>query len=58
VARPRSVSGYAVPGIVAFLSGIVLFIVVVIALAFVVHFAGAGLFSLRFGHFILKLGFT
>jgi hypothetical protein len=48
VARPRRVAGYVIPGIV----------VVIILLAYVVHWAGGGVMHLRLGHFDLDVGFT
>jgi hypothetical protein len=58
VARTRTVVGYAVPGIVLFFAWLVLIILVIILLAFIVHWAGGGLLTVRLGHFILKVGFT
>jgi hypothetical protein len=58
VARTRSVAGYAIPGIVLLFAWIVLIILVIIVLAFIVHWAGGGLLNLRLGHFVLNVGFT
>ena len=33
-------------------------ILVIILLAFIVHWAGGGLLNLRLGHFVLNVGFT
>jgi len=43
---------------VLFFAWLVLIILVIILLAFIVHWAGGGLLSLRLGHFILNVGFT
>ena len=58
VARTRTVAGYAIPGIVLFFVWLALIILVIILLAFIVHWAGGGLLNLKLGHFILKVGFT
>jgi hypothetical protein len=58
VAKARSVSGYAIPGIIVFFLWVVVVILAIIALAFLVHWAGGGVLNLRLGHFILNIGFT
>jgi hypothetical protein len=58
MARARTVAGYGIPGIVWFFIWVVLVILAIILLAFIVHWAGGGLLSLRLGHFILNVGFT
>ena len=56
--RARTVAGYAIPGIVVFFFWLVIRILVIILLAFIVHWAGGGLLNLRLGHFVLNVGFT
>ena len=56
--RSRTVAGYTIPGIVVFFAWIVLIILVIILLAWVVHWAGGGVLDLKLGHFILKIGFS
>ena len=58
MARTRSVSGYAIPGIVVFLIWVVIAILAIILLAFIVHWAGGGALNLKLGHFVLNVGFT
>ena len=58
VARARTVSGYATPGIVVFFFWVVVAILIIILLAFIVHWAGGGLLNVRLGHFVLNVGFT
>jgi hypothetical protein len=58
VAKARSVSGYAIPGIILFFLWVVVVILAIIVLAFLVHWAGGGVLNLRLGHFILNIGFT
>ena len=58
MARTRSVSGYAIPGIVVFLIWVVIAILAIILLAFIVHWAGGGALNLKLGHFALNVGFT
>jgi hypothetical protein len=58
VARARTVAGYAVPGIIVFFFWMVVTILAIILLAFIVHWAGGGVLSLRLGHFVLNVGFT
>ena len=58
MARARTVSGYAIPGIVLFFIWLVAIILAIILLAFIVHWAGGGLLNLRLGHFVLNVGFT
>jgi hypothetical protein len=58
MARARTVSGYAIPGIIVFFFWVVVVIVAIILLAFIVHWAGGGLLNLRFGHFFLNVGFN
>ena len=58
MARVRSVSGYAIPGIVWFFFWLVVAILAIILLAFIVHWAGGGVLNLRLGHFVLNVGFT
>ena len=40
------------------LGTILLIILVIILLAFIVHWAGGGVMNLRLGHFVLNVGFT
>ena len=56
--RGRTVAGYAIPGIVVFLFWVVVAILAIILLAFIVHWAGGGVLSLRLGHFAMNVGFT
>jgi hypothetical protein len=58
VARTRSIAGYGIPGIVVFFFWVVVIILAIIALAFIVHWAGGGVLNLRLGHFDLNVGFT
>ena len=58
MARARTISGYAIPGIVVFFFWVVVIILAIILLAFIVHRAGGGVLNLRHGHFILNVGFT
>ena len=58
MARPRRVAGYVIPGIVVFFFWLVVVILVIILLAYIVHWAGGGVLSLRLGHFVLNVGFT
>jgi hypothetical protein len=58
VARTRTVSGYAIPGIIVFFFWVVIVILAIIVLAFIVHWAGGGVLNLRLGHFVLDVGFT
>ena len=58
MARGRSISGYAIPGIVVFFFWLVVVILAIILLAAVVHWAGGGSLDLRLGHFVLDVGFT
>jgi len=58
VARARTISGYAIPGIVVFFFWVVVVILAIILLAFIVHRAGGGVLNLRLGHFMLNVGFT
>jgi hypothetical protein len=58
VAKARSVSGYAIPGIIVFFLWVVVVILAIILLAFLVHWAGGGVLNLRLGHFLLNIGFT
>ncbi len=58
MARTRTVAGYAVPGIVLFFIWVTVAILVIILLAFIVHWAGGGVLNLRLGHFVLNVGFT
>ena len=37
---------------------LVIVVLVIILLAFIVHWAGGGLLDLRLGHFVLNVGFT
>jgi hypothetical protein len=37
---------------------LVVVILVIILLAFIVHWAGGGVMHLRLGHFVLNVGFT
>ncbi len=58
MARARTVAGYAIPGIVVFFFWVVVVVLAIILLAFIVHLAGGGVLNLRFGHFVLNVGFT
>jgi hypothetical protein len=58
MARARTVAGYAIPGIIVFFFWVVVVILAIILLAFIVHWAGGGVLSLRLGHFDLNVGFT
>ena len=58
MAKARSVSGYAIPGIIVFFLWVVVVILAIILLAFLVHWAGGGVLNLRLGHFLLNIGFT
>ena len=58
MARARTVAGWAIPGIVVFFFWMVVVILAIILLAFIVHWAGGGVLSLRLGHFDLDVGFT
>ena len=58
MARERTVAGYAIPGIVVLFFWLVITVLVIILLAFIVHWAGGGLLNLRLGHFVLNVGFT
>ena len=58
MARTRAIAGHTVPGIVLFFAWLVLIILVIILLAWIVHFAGGGIMNLRLGHFILNVGFS
>jgi hypothetical protein len=58
VARARTVAGYAIPGIVVFFFWLVIIILIIILLAYIVHWAGGGVLTLRLGHFVLNVGFT
>ena len=58
VARARTVAGYAIPGIIVFFFWVVVIILAIILLAFIVHWPGGGVLSLRLGHFVLNVGFT
>jgi hypothetical protein len=58
MARARTVSGYAIPGIIVFFFWMVVVILVVVLLAWIVHKAGGGVLNMRLGHFVLTIGFT
>jgi hypothetical protein len=58
VARAKTVAGYAIPGIIVFFFWVVAAILAIILLAFIVHWAGGGVLSLRLGHFVLNVGFN
>ena len=58
MARARTVAGYAIPGIVVFFFWVVVAILAIILLAFIVHWAGGGVLTLRLGLFVLNVGFT
>jgi hypothetical protein len=58
VARTRRVAGYVIPGIVGFFGWLVVVILVIILLAYIVHWAGGGVLHLRLGHFDMNVGFT
>jgi hypothetical protein len=58
VARARTVSGYAIPGIVIFFIWLVVVILAIILLAFIVNWAGGAALNLHIGHFVLDVGFT
>jgi hypothetical protein len=54
----RTLAGHSIPGIVVFFAWVVLVVLVIILLAWIVHWAGGGLLDLRLGHFRLDVGFT
>ena len=56
--KGRTVAGYAIPGIVLFFIWLVATVLVIILLAYIVHWAGGGLLDLRLGHFELNVGVT
>ena len=58
MARARTISGYAIPGIIVFFFWLVVVILAIILLAYIVHRAGGGVLNLRLGHFVLNVGFT
>ncbi len=58
MARARTVGGYAIPAIAVYFFWLVVAILVIILLAFIVHWAGGGALNLRLGHFVLNVGFT
>jgi hypothetical protein len=58
MARARTVSGHAIPGIILSFFWVVVVILAIILLAFIVHWAGGGVLNLRLGHFVLTVGFT
>jgi hypothetical protein len=58
VARSRTISGYAIPGIVIFFFWLVVVILAIILLAYIVHWAGGAVLDLHLGHFILNVGFN
>ena len=58
MARARTISGYAIPGIIVFFFWLVVVILAIVVLGFIVHWAGGGLLNLRLGHFVLNVGFT
>ena len=58
MARARTVSGYAIPGVVVFFFWLVVVILAIILLAYIVHRAGGGVLNLKLGHFFLNVGFT
>jgi hypothetical protein len=58
VVRARTAAGYAIPGIVVLFFWLVVVILAIILLAFVVHWAGGAVLSMRLGHFHLDFGFT
>jgi hypothetical protein len=58
VAGTRTVAGHAIPGIIVFFFWVVVVILAIILLAFIVHWVGGGVLTLKLGHFILNVGFT
>jgi len=58
VAGTRTVAGHAIPGIIVLFFWVVVVILAIILLAFIVHWVGGGVLTLRLGHFILNVGFT
>ena len=58
MARARTISGYAIPGIIVFFFWLVVVILGIILLAYIVHQAGGGVLNLKLGHFVLNVGFT
>ena len=58
MARARTISGYAIPGIIVFFFWLVVVILAIILLAYIVHRAGGGTLNVRLGHFTLSVGFT
>jgi hypothetical protein len=58
MARARTVSGYAIPGIIVLFFWVVVAILAIVLLAYIVHKAGGGVLNMRLGHFVLTIGFT
>jgi hypothetical protein len=58
MARARTVSGYAIPGIIVLFFWMVVVILAIVLLAYIVHKAGGGVLNMRLGHFVLTIGFT
>jgi hypothetical protein len=58
VAGTRTVAGHAIPGIILLFFWVVVVILAIILLAFIVHWVGGGVLTLKLGHFILNVGFT
>jgi hypothetical protein len=54
----RTVAGHAIPGIILFFFWVVVAILAIILLAFIVHWAGGGVLTLKLGHFLLNVGFS
>ena len=58
MAGTRTVAGHAIPGTIVLFFWVVVVILAIILLAFIVHWVGGGVLTLRLGHFILNVGFT
>ena len=58
MARAATVAGHSIPGIIVFFFWVVVAILAIILLAFIVHWVGGGVLTLKLGHFILNVGFT
>jgi len=58
MARARTISGYAIPGVIVFFFWLVVVILAIILLAYIVHRAGGGVLNVKLGHFVLNVGFT
>ena len=58
MAGTRTVAGHAIPGIILLFFWVVVVILAIILLAFIVHWVGGGVLTLKLGHFILNVGFS